>query len=74
MTLKRPCEVIRSDREVIENKLLARLEDGETVAIPASRDDLDLFIRGMNALAGDDRAAEFSHDLQQLKAAAFGPQ
>lgn len=67
-----PCKVIRTNREILENKLLVGLNDHSKVAILATRDDLDLFIRGMRALSGDAAAEQFARDMEQLREAAFG--
>ncbi len=60
------------DRELIENKMLAALDDSEVVAILATKDDLDLLIRSVDAYASiTTRGRDLADDLKKLRQAAF---
>lgn len=69
------CKEERVAREVIENKLLARLADKDTAAILVNKDDLNLMISAFDSLwaeePGNERAKEFVRDLRQLYDGAF---
>jgi len=64
------CSVSSARREVIENKLLAALDDESKVAILATEIDLILFIKAMAFFDTPD-SREMAKDLLQLKRAAF---
>jgi hypothetical protein len=64
-----PNKVVQSSRRVIERKLLARLDDVGTVAILASKEDLDLLIRALGRLGLP--AQEMREGLEQLRREAF---
>ena len=66
------CSVESLNRQVIENQLLAALDDKSKVAILATEDDLVMLINALGFVTGD-KAWEFRADLQQLKSAAFPP-
>lgn len=65
-----PLTVVQSTRQVIENKLLAALDDESTVAILASEKDLDLLIAALEFFRSAD-ARRMAQDYKQLRAAAF---
>lgn len=80
-----PNKWVQSSREVIEHKLLAALGDPDTVAIIASREDLDILIFALSQVAASGyslaipreparelRAQEFGAGLEQLRREAFG--
>lgn len=70
-------KVEHTSRQVIDNKLLAALDDEEKVAIVTNEDDVELLIDALSfyAQAADaenrDKAATFIADLMQLKREAF---
>ena len=71
-----PCSVSSTRREVIENKLLAALDDAGTVAILANEEMLDDLIWVMENYIGasrdrQDRMESIHADLSQLREAAF---
>lgn len=57
-------------RQVIEDTLLTALEDASTVAILATRKDLDLLIHSLVFVSNDD-AREMETSLRQLREQAF---
>lgn len=60
-------------REIIENKLLATLEDDEHVAIVLSRKDIDALMGAfMGKLKLTERQVSMLKDLAQLRSGAFG--
>lgn len=61
----------QSTREVIERKLLTSLSEGGHIAILAGREELELFILGMDKLVGSEKAKEMAEDLRKLRDAAF---
>ena len=67
-----PCSVESVNRQVIENQLLAALDDKSKVAILATEEDLTMLIICLGFSTGV-KAKEMRADLQQLKAAAFPP-
>lgn len=72
------CTVVPTTRSVLEHKLLVALDDSSKVAILATKEDLDLFIRALEEfkvqgfLRYQERAMTFAKDLQQLRSEAFG--
>ena len=71
-----PCSVSSTRREVIENKLLAALDDDGTVAILANEEMLNDLIWVMENYIGasrqrQDRMESLHADLTQLRDAAF---
>ena len=73
-----PCSVEMTNRQVIENQLLASLDDKSKVAILASEEDLDTLIAALmlserNRMAMPSKWKELRAGLEQLKAAAFPP-
>ena len=71
-----PCSVSSTRREVIENKLLAALDDEGTVAILANEEMLNDLIWVMENFIGasrdrQDRMESMHADLTQLRDAAF---
>lgn len=80
---KDPNKVVQSSRRIIEHKLLTALGDSETVAILASKDDLNLMITALQGyhelvlkkLSLSERwtgAESMLVDLKQLRREAFG--
>ena len=80
-----PNEVVRTSRRVIEHKLLESLEDGNTVAILCSEQDLDDLIAGLcgyhdaektndtlNWAKQIERQTDLARSLTQLRKEAFG--
>ena len=72
-----PNKVIHPSRQIIEHKLLTALEDEDTVAILASRQDLDLLIRGLRyAPTRSDHERErldfWLKSMEQLRKETFG--
>lgn len=67
-----PCSVEFTGRQVIENKLMTALEDEGTVAILASKDDLELMVAALRKYKHR-RAEGMAFDYQQLLDAAFPP-
>lgn len=67
-----PCSVELTSRQVIEKKLLTALEDGNTVAILASEEDLKLLIFAL-AHCSSPKAMPMARDLGQLLSEAFPP-
>lgn len=53
-----PNKVVQSSREIIEHKLLVALDDPATVAILASKDDLDLLIFCLSKIAAGQYVAD----------------
>ena len=68
-----PCSVESVNRQVIENQLLAALDDKSKVAILATEDDLKLLIAALRPMWANSAAREMCDDLCQLKDAAFPP-
>jgi hypothetical protein len=70
---KGPCTVERTDRRVIEKRLLDGLSDGEHVAILASKQDLNLLIDALRNIAPnwDCKVTGFLKGLEQLRNEAF---
>ena len=64
------CSASSARREVIENKLLAALDDEGKVAILATEIDLILFVKAMVFYDTPD-SHEMAKDLLQLKRSAF---
>ena len=60
------------NRQVIENQLLAALDDKSKVAILATEEDLKLLITALRPMWAS-AAREMCDDLCQLKDAAFPP-
>lgn len=60
-------------KQVIENKLLASLEDGsDKVAIVVNKTELDLLISGLSMLAFKNHSSgDFLADMRKLRAGAF---
>lgn len=56
-----PNKVVQSSRQIIEHKLLAALEDDETVAIIATKADLDVLIFSLSMAAADGRDEKVLH-------------
>lgn len=83
VALHQPCSVSSTSREVIENKLLAALEDDNTVAILASKQDLDDLIAALDEFhpvgwtstrsAEVARCRDLSAGMKQLRDGAFPP-
>jgi hypothetical protein len=69
-----PCSVQHSQREVIEGKLLAALDDESKVAALLSHDDLDVLIRALSDAPANAENVRMLEDFKQLRAVAFGPQ
>ena len=67
------CSVESVNRQVIENQLLAALDDKSKVAILATEDDLKLLIAALRPMWANSAAREMCDDLCQLKDAAFPP-
>jgi len=73
-----PCSVELTKREVIERKLLTALEDDNTVAILASKQDLDVMVAALDyAMLSDKnqtrKARELAAGMKQLRREAFPP-
>jgi enolase len=66
-----PNKVIQSSREVLEHKLLTALDDEGTVAILASKEDLDLLIEALHKMTGE-RAEFWRLGMEQLRRETFG--
>lgn len=65
-------KVERLERDVIQRALLDSISDGETVAILADRDDLDLLIGALeNYNIESQRRDVFINGLKQLRKEAF---
>jgi len=64
------CSVEQTSRQVIENVLLARLQDGNTVAILLNEDDLVLLIAALRNYDAP-KAAEMARDFSKLLASGF---
>ncbi len=73
--LHQPCSVSSTSREVIENKLLAALEDDNTVAILASKQDLVDMIFALEGYTCDPtrraRLRDLADGMRQLYKGAF---
>lgn len=79
-----PNKVVPSSRQVIERNLLTALEDDETVAIIATKADLDVLIFSLNehAISGNMRSPEevqrelrarfWLKSMEQLRRETFG--
>jgi hypothetical protein len=72
------CTIKPTSRTVIENKLLARLEEKGTVAILANEQDLHLMIAALGVYAKTtysealrQKALEMAADFEKLHSAAF---
>ena len=76
-SLQRPCSVERTNRSVIEHKLLTALEDGNTVAILATRADLEDMLYALenaNLLPKHKaRCKNLADGIRQLMTEAFPP-
>lgn len=73
-----PCSVSAVKRQVIENKLLAALDDRGKVAILATEEDLEIIITALllaesNRVVISSKYKEMRADLEQLRSAAFPP-
>lgn len=68
--MKPEARIVHTERRVIENKLLAALDDAAKVAIVTTREDLDLLIDGLAKL-NVERARELVADMMKLREAAF---
>lgn len=64
--------IVRVKREVLEDKLLAKLDSGGCVAVLMDQEDLEMVIECM-ALVNDPKVAAMVADLVKLRDAAFGP-
>lgn len=72
--------VLPAKREIIQDRLLASLDDKSKVAIVVNKDDLDLLIEGMvyvytNSLKRGykrKKSKEFLDDMRKLRKHAFG--
>lgn len=67
-----PCQVIGTNRAVIQNRLLAALDDKEKVAILATKEDLELLMAAFRMLPQTNATDEILRALQQLHRQAFG--
>ena len=66
-------EIVDVPRELIENRLLAALDDRTCTAILANEDDLNLFIEAFETspVGSSDRGHTLLMDMKKLRAAAF---
>lgn len=72
--MKDEIEIKHTSHEVIERKLLAALDEGDQVAILATREDLDIIIAGLEAYspwARPLRRQTLLHGLRKLREEAF---
>jgi len=73
-----PNKVIQASRRIIEHKLLSALDDPDTVAILAGKDDLDLLIHALRHISllrtahEHERADFWRRGMEQLRREAFG--
>ena len=72
-----PNQVVHASRQVLEHKLLTALGDENTVAILASREDLDLLIRALRHVSTlgkheQERKHFWLKGMEQLRREAFG--
>lgn len=65
-------KVVPSNREIIEGKLLAALDDADKVACVFSSEDLDDLIDLMECGHLNTRTESLLRDLRKLREAAFG--
>lgn len=72
--MSNPNRVVRTNREVIESKLLNALQDEDSVAILASSRDLDVLIAGLSKTeqVDEERAKYLLAGMKQLRREAFG--
>lgn len=78
MSIKRnPCSVESTSRQVIEHKLLTALEDGKTVAILATQNDLLTLLAALENYEGPSdwrqRCLDLASGMRQLLREAFPP-
>lgn len=71
-----PLKVQRTDRLVIQNQLLAALDNKTKVAILCTKEDIDLLIVGLEGYEGPQdwrkKCLLFATDLRKLEKEAFG--
>ena len=69
---KRKCDVEPVSRQVISNKLLVALDEGDKVAVVLSSDDLSMLIDVLReAKVRTEKQEQFRRDLEQLRREAF---